>query len=144
MYLISLNANAEEIRLSCNMLIKRIYPNGSSESKKEVVFADIDADDSGFYMELKGEDLLFSITSRSFKNKNITKNVVNNSNSNKWNISNFSKLSELNIEGEDYIYLDRNTGKISIRAEHTRNNQKMVTTYGSGTCEKININLKKF
>jgi hypothetical protein len=143
-FLISLNATAEEIRLSCSMLIKRTLPNGSTESKKEMVFADIDTDDSGFYIELKGDDLLLSITSRGFTNKEIVKNVLNNSNSNKWDISNFSKLNELNIEGEDYLYLDRNTGKINIRSEHTRNNKKILTTNGSGVCEKINTKFKKF
>ena len=143
-YFFSLSVAAEEIRLSCNMIITRTYTNGSTESKKEMVFADIDTDSSGFYVELKGDDLLLSITSRSFKNKNIVTDVLNNSNANKWDITNFSKISEFNIESEDYIYLDRNTGKINIRQESTRDNKKMMATNGSGSCEKINTKLKKF
>ena len=140
----SLDAIAEEIRLSCNMLIKRTYPNGSSESKKEMVFADIDYKDSKFDAQLKGTELIFIIGSRSFKDRHSTTEVLNNnSNDNKWDITILTKMSELNIEQENYLYLDRNNGKINIRSEFNRNS-KTSTTIGSGLCEKINTKLKKF
>ena len=143
-FLTSLNAIGEEIRLSCNMLIKRTYPNGSSESKKEMVFADIDFKDSKFDAQLKGDELIFVIGSRSFKDRHSTTEVLNNSsNDNKWDITILTKMSELNIENENYLYLDRNNGKINIRSEFTRNNKTSITI-GSGVCEKINTKLRKF
>jgi hypothetical protein len=70
--------------------------------------------------------------------------VLNNSsNDNKWDITILTKMSELNIENENYLYLDRNNGKINIRSEFTRNNKTSITI-GSGVCEKINTKLKKF
>jgi len=143
-YLISLNAMAEEIRLSCNMLIKSMYFNGHSESRKETVFADIDFEGSNFSAQLKGTEFIFSISSSSFKNKYSTTEILgNNSNDNKWDITTITTMSEANIESENYIYLDRNSGKINVRSELTRNNRK-TTTIGSGMCDKINTKSKKF
>jgi hypothetical protein len=143
-FLISLNTFGEEIRLSCKMLIKRTYPSGSSESKKEMVFADIDFTDSKFDTLLKGDELIFVIGSSNFKNRYSTTEVlINGSNDNKWDITNLTKFNEPNFEIENYLYLDRNNGKINIRSESTRNNKTFITI-GSGVCEKINTKLKKF
>ena len=126
------------------MQIKRTYPSGSSESKKEMVFADIDFTDSKFDALLKGDELIFVIGSSNFKNKYSTTEVlINGSNDNKWDITNLTKMSELNIENESYLYLDRNNGKINIRSEFTRNNKTSITI-GSGVCEKINTKLIGF
>ena len=134
---------AEELRLSCNMLIQRTYFSGNSESQKEMVFADIDFDSSYLSAQLKGPELIFSVGSKSIKNKYSTTEVLSNtSNDNKWEITNLTTISG-NIEIENYIDLDRNSGKINIRSVFMRN-AHTTTTIGSGMCEKINTKSKKF
>lgn len=140
----SVSAMAEEIRLSCSMQISRTYSNGYTESRKEMVFADIETDGSMFHAQLKSDELLFSITSRGYENRQSTTEVLNISNENKWDITNFTKMKEISIESENYLYLDRNSGKINLRSEFTKNNKKTMTTNGSGVCEKINTKLRKF
>jgi hypothetical protein len=137
--LISNILQAEEFKLSCNILKVMEFSTGSSEkSNTTEIYTVTDLGSRKFIIPTSDE---FPSVSTVKKTNSIT--VTDESDNNKWDITNVSKNEQGDLSTVS-IRIDRNTGKIFYSFLFERLNGSFITTKGRGDCEKVNLTKKKF
>jgi hypothetical protein len=139
LFLISINCEAEEIKLSCNISKTVSYSSGKVENEKLYeIFEIYEYLDKIFIRSSSDSGNFPSVSSHS---KTADK-VYNNSNQRKWDIRN-DFTDENGNSHTTSIVIDRNSGKIFTKAEMTTKSG-FIRGIGDGTCEKIDTTKKKF
>ena len=145
-YLLSITAHAEEIKLQCNVTSK--YTESSGKSKRESGTAIIDIDTSSpLYFEVSSSIAVFNDVSILVRNKDDNEwkiSIVNNSNSSKWDISHDVNVKVKNTYARERIIIDRNTGNVIYRKSFTSSSNQTNTTEVTGTCSKVDTTKRKF
>ena len=130
---------AEEIKLSCNILKVMEFGSGKSEkSNNTEIYTVTDLGGRKFIIPTSDE---FPSVSSVKKANSIT--VTDQSDNNKWDITNVSKNEQGDLSSVS-IRIDRNTGKIFYSFQFERLNGSFINTTGRGDCEKVNLTKKKF
>jgi hypothetical protein len=130
---------SEEIKLSCTIKLLRVYSiDGSSETNQYREVLEV-TDNSNYKSIIPLSDNFGSVSTRKHSE---TDTITDYSNSNSWDISS-SRTSSEGHQGLTSYRIDRNTGDLWY--SRTFNNQSMIiTSTGTGNCEKIDVTKKKF
>lgn len=124
----------DELKLMCNLQVKKMYRSGNQEffNVKSIV----QVNDYGNQLSIipDGEELssvaTYSLANRTFDNF---------SNRNKWDLTN--TVVREGRKSITNITIDRNTGRIVYSRDW---NDGVILSNGEGSCEKIDISVRKF
>ena len=136
--LFSINSYAEVIKLSCEMIAKKSYPDSSVENSVGLALVEVNRYPTYVTISIASEnDSLNDIS------------VVNNYPSNKYKTYDFSDalkwdIRTTNSKFSNQIIIDRNTGKIIVHKSFYPSSGGTLQTDASGDCKKINTTQKKF
>jgi hypothetical protein len=137
LFLVSNLAFSEEVKLSCNMKVIKLYSTGSQEKlDMNETFEIVDLGNVRSITPLSAN--FNGVTTSSFEGKVSHDDY---SSPNKWHLKEVATADDAYIETT--IRIDRHSGKISYTGTF-KNSKGSITTNADGDCKKIDTTKKKF
>jgi len=128
---------AGQIKLSCDIKLNITYSSGSEENKNIREIYEIEETSSGIsIIPVSNTGLSPSVSTYR------TENSINNSDQNKWDIKN--KHTNQGNSHFTSVIIDRNSGQIFTSHEMIKKDNKSTIFTGTGICEKVDTQKKKF
>ena len=140
-----LNVHAVEIKLSCDINLKRIFSTSVGPTEDKVDYQE-QLTINEFVNQHGKQIVIQSMTSNVFDVTTIKSGDIiprDFSNDNEWHI--FNTLEDSNVRRKTTYKIDRHTGRISYSSffEFITEGSK-VSISGNGICKKIDVTKKKF
>jgi hypothetical protein len=139
LFLIPINCEAVEIKLSCNISKTVSYSSGNVTNENLYEIFEIYENLDKIYIRSSSDSGNFPSV---FSHSKTSDKIFNNSNPRKWDIRN-DFTDEKGHKHTTSIVIDRNSGKIFTKAEMVTKSG-FILAIGDGTCEKIDTTKKKF
>ena len=132
------NCYSEDIKLQCDLAIKRIYTSGTIENEIQSAIVEITSIKMYLSIIITGSEPLISIQT---KLRHPVLSVDNNSDRNSWNLANVIENQKAGRPNStNTISIDRNTGYLNYQKSF----ENGLYTTGAGYCKKIDTTARKF
>lgn len=130
---------AEELKLLCDLEIKKTYRSGTVENEKHIATVEIYSSKTLLSMIVTGSEPLIAVSTKLSPN---VINVKNDSDSNRWEVTVIRKDEERGEQNtQKTIQIDRNTGYLNYQSNFRNGG---IYTSGAGYCKKVDITTRKF
>uniref|UniRef100_UPI0040484D16 hypothetical protein n=1 Tax=Shewanella sp. TaxID=50422 RepID=UPI0040484D16 len=133
-------ANAENLKLECNLFVDRRYSEGGGDQQRTAATVDVTMSESFKSIKIANHKIIAILNSIKTEH---TISFLDKSNSGKWELMLHEFNAQKNERFRTSIRIDRNTGKIFFDDRFT-DSTGYTNTSGSGDCVKVDVDKRKF